>query len=508
MFKTLFGKQIAVLISVIVVAFAIETSMFFFFIGDLVTNDKQTELSYVADQIDTLMNYYVASGQSRIAAVQLEMAIDRTAQLYDSIILMIYADGRLIMPASSRSLRDVLQDVLTHFDMEGGVYKIREERQYARAFSLADGELAMNTGDFFGLFKDTGYPWLNIQKKYTLEISEGQSINYAVSLHAPMPYVQQARYSMLRMVLQAGLVATLISIIIGFFFSRRFTRPLRTINEAARAIANGDFSERINIQSRDEIGALARTFNYMAGELENIETTRRDFIANVSHELRTPITSIKGFVEGIIDGTIPQDRQARYLAIVKDETERLNRLVNNLLDMARIESGEFRLNFVRFDAVEMVRRCIIGLANQIDAKRLSIAANFDREQMYAEGDVDSVERVVYNLLHNAIKFSYADGEIRVRIREDRETLYVSISDDGIGIEEYELTKIWERFYKTDKSRGQDRTGTGLGLSIIRSIIHEHKQKINVYSRLGEGTTFEFTLANAEHMSSLVPTKLP
>ena len=496
MLKTLFSKQITVLISVIIVAFAIETSMFFLFIGDLVTSDKQTELSYVADQIDNIMQYYVTSNQSRIAAAQLEFAIEQTAQLYDSIILLINTDGRLILPASSRSLRGVLQDVLNQFDSEGGSYIIRDERLYSRAFTLADGETAKDTGDFFGLYKDTGYPWLNIQKKYTLQLTDEQLFTYAISLHAPMPYVQQARYSMLRIVLDAGLVATIISIVVGFFFSRRLTRPLRKINEAANVIANGDFSKRIDINSRDEIGVLAGTFNYMASELENIETTRRDFIANVSHELRTPITSIKGFVEGIVDGTIPPQNQARYLAIVKDETDRLTRLVNNLLDMARLESGEFYLQFVRFDIVEMTRRCIIGLANLIEAKNLSVDARFDGEQMFAEGDMDSIERVIYNLLHNAVKFSYNNGVIRVTIREDKGCLYVSVSDDGIGIEEGELTKIWERFYKTDKSRGRDKTGTGLGLSIIRSIIHEHQQKINVYSKLGEGTTFEFTLKSA------------
>ena len=493
MLKTLFSKQIAVLISMIIVAFAIETSMFFFFIGDLVTNDKQAELSYVADQIDNLMRYYASNNQSRIAAVQLEMTVERTAQLYDAIILLIYNDGRIILSTSSRPLRPVLLDVLALYEEEDGGYRIRDDWQYARAFSLADGETLKDIGDFNGLYKNTGYPWLNIQKKYVLEVTDAQPFIYAVSLHAPMPNVQQARYTMLRIILQAGLVATLISIITGFFFSRRIAKPLRKINEAARRIANGDFSKRIETYSRDEIGLLASTFNYMAGELENIEATRREFIANVSHELRTPITSIKGFVEGIIDGTIPDESRTRYLAIVKDETERLNRLVNNLLDMARLESGEYSLNIVVFDVVEMARRCIIGLANQIEAKELSISAQFEMDAMFAEGDIDSIERVIYNLLHNAIKFSYPEGEIRVSIREERDSIYVSISDDGIGIDENELTKIWERFYKTDKSRGQDKAGTGLGLSIIRSIIHEHKQKINVYSKLGVGATFEFTL---------------
>jgi len=508
MFKTLFSKQIAVIISVVITAIAIAALMFFFFIGDLVTSEKQTELSNAADLINNLMNYYASGNQSRMAVVQLEFAIEQTAQMYDSIILVIYSDGRLILPVSSRPLREALENVLAQFDVTDGVYRIRDERQYAKAFQLTDGESFRDTGDFYGLYKDTPYPWLNLQKKYTLETAGDSEFTYAISLHAPMPYVQQARYTMLRIVLEAGIVAMAISILAGFFFSRRLTRPLRKINEAARVIANGDFSERIEINSKDEIGELAGTFNHMAEELENIEATRREFIANVSHELRTPITSIKGFVEGIIDGTIRQENQPRYLSIVKDETERLNRLVNNLLDIASLESGEYRLNIVRFDVVEMIRRCVIGLARLIEAKNLSIDAQFNREQMIAEGDMDSVERVIYNLLHNAIKFSYPDGEIRAAVKEDRDTLYVSISDDGIGIAENELTRIWERFYKSDKSRGQDKSGTGLGLSIIRSIIHEHKQKINAYSRLGEGTTFEFTLKKADVPPAASPVNFP
>ena len=496
MFKTLFSKQITVLISVVTAAFAVASLMFFFFIGEMVTNEKSSELSLAADQVDNLMRYYAVNSQNKLAAAQLNFAVEQIAQINDSIIILIYSDGRIIMSASSRTLRDAYENTFSQFESVNGGYRIADERQYARAFSLDDGAAFSDTGDFFGLYKDTPYPWLSLQKKFSLETAGDNNFTYVISLHAPMPYVQQARYAMLRLVLEAGLIATVIAAVAGFFFSRMLTRPLRKISEAARTIANGDFTERININTRDEIGDLAGTFNYMAGELENTETTRREFIANVSHELRTPLTSIKGFVEGIIDGMIPADKQPRYLAIVKDETERLNRLVNNLLDIARMESGEYRLNIVRFDVVETVRRCVVSMAGFIEEKNLSIATNFEDDRMFAEGDIDGMERVVYNLLHNAIKFSYPDGEIRISISYDRDVLRVSVSDDGVGISETELTKIWERFYKSDKSRGQDKSGTGLGLSIIRNIIRDHKQKINVYSKLGEGTTFEFTLKRA------------
>ncbi|MDR3121583.1 MAG: cell wall metabolism sensor histidine kinase WalK [Clostridiales bacterium] len=496
MFKTIFAKQITVLISVILIAFVVETSVFFVFLSDVVSNEKETELEYVADQLDNFMRYYMANSENRMAATQLRLAIERTAELYDSIIMVIYSDGRLIYPASSGALRDILTNVLAQFTYDGGILRIRDERQYARAFALAEGEVSKDTGDFHGLFRESGYPWLNLQKKFMIESADGLDFVYAISMHAPMPFVQQARLTMIGLVFQAAIAATLISVVIGFFFSRRLTRPIRLINEAARVIANGNFSERIRIESKDEIGQLAGTFNHMVGELENLEVTRREFIANVSHELRTPMTSIKGFVEGILDGTIPRENQDRYLRIVKDETERLNRLVNNLLDIARLESGEYRLNMTRFDVVEVTRRCVISFARLIEEKNLKIEASFDRDEMYAEGDADSIERVIYNLFHNAIKFSNPDGGIRIAVREDRELLSVSVSDDGVGIAEDELTKIWERFYKSDKSRGQDKVGTGLGLSIIRNIIHEHKQKINVFSKLGEGTTFEFTLKKA------------
>ena len=497
MFKTIFSKQIAILVSVVLIAFIIATSTFYFFINDVTTQEKELELENAADSLDIFMRFYMENSTSRSAANQLIYAIERTGEISESIIMLVESNGRLFNMTSSTELSEIRIAIVNQFALRDNFFVLSDVRQYQRAQMLPDGGVVKDIGDFYGLFKDTGYPWLNLQKKYTITLPDGSDFSYIISIHSPIPFLQDARHAMLNIVVNAAMISTLISIIIGFAFSRRLSKPIRKINEAAKVIANGNFSERILINSKDEIGQLAETFNHMVSDLENLEVTRRDFIANVSHELRTPMTSIKGFIEGMLDGTIPVEKQERYLTIVRDETDRLNRLINNLLDIARYESGEYRPNMRVFDIVEVVRRCIISFVQFIEEKNIRIEADFERDKVFVEGDADSIERVIYNLLHNALKFTEKNGNIWIAIQEGRDIVTVSIRDDGIGISEEELSSIWERFYKSDKSRGQDKVGTGLGLSIIRNIIKEHKQKISVSSKLGEGTTFSFTLEKAK-----------
>jgi signal transduction histidine kinase len=297
-------------------------------------------------------------------------------------------------------------------------------------------------------------------------------------------------------------VSIIISIILVYIFSLRLSRPLKKINSAAKHIANGEFNERLNINSEDEIGELARSFNNMAGALQNLENMRRGFIANVSHELRTPMTSIHGFIEGILDGTIPPQRQKEYLVIVRDEIKRLNRLTTDILDLARIEAGEVSVNPVDFNINELIRRCIIKLESFITEKDINIEAKFEEEVMYVKADIDSIERVIINLLHNAIKFVQPGGKIALSTSRIKSKILVCVEDNGIGIDSNEIDLIWERFYKSDKSRSEEKTGTGLGLAIVRNIINDHRQKIWVESQAGKGTRFYFTLdsgSNDENM---------
>jgi signal transduction histidine kinase len=316
-------------------------------------------------------------------------------------------------------------------------------------------------------------------------------------MYTPIPEVNRARKSVFNYFMISVAVSIVVTIILVYIFSLRLTNPLKQMNEAAKIIAGGNFQERLSIKSRDEIGELSASFNQMVTSLKNLEELRRSFIANVSHELRTPMTSIRGFIEGILDGTIPQERQNEYLTIVRDETIRLNRLVNDMLDLARMEAGELKLIYKSFNINELVRRTIIKLETFIAGKDINVDAFFEEEETYVNADKDAIERVIYNLVHNAIKFTDNGGVISIKVSMHKDKVYVSIKDNGVGIDKDDIDFIWDRFHKSDRSRGADKSGTGLGLAIVRNIILEHRQEIKVESTPGEGTEFIFTLERSK-----------
>jgi len=242
--------------------------------------------------------------------------------------------------------------------------------------------------------------------------------------------------------------------------------------------------------------SFQKSFNEMITELENLEKMRRDFIGNVSHELRTPLTSIKGFVDGIIDGVIPPEKHEYYLRIVRDETSRMQDLVNDLLSLAKLQGGEVALEYSIFDINELIRRSVISLQQMFLEKNLEFNALFETERMFVRADLDSIQRVIINLLHNAIKFTPENGVIAAKTYYEKNKVVISIEDSGRGIPKEDLPGIFERFYKTDKSRSEDRTGVGLGLAIVRNIINKHDETIKVESQEGHGTRFIFTLSKA------------
>ena len=300
------------------------------------------------------------------------------------------------------------------------------------------------------------------------------------------------------MFLMAGILAIIIGCVISYIQSRRITKPIKEVNKVVLDIAAGDFSKRISAKS-DEIGQLASSFNYMADCLERHERTRRSFVSDISHELRTPMTSISGFVGGILDGTIPAEKQDEYLRIVYDESVRLTKLANDMLEMTKMQSSEYKLDISEFDINELVRICIIQLEQKIDAKNLEIEAEFENDKMIVLADKDAIKRVIINILDNAVKFSYNNTKIIIKTKNINRNAYVAIGNFGAGMNEDEIDNVFDRFYKTDKSRSEDKKGVGLGLSFAKNIINLHKQKIWVESidaKEGTGvkyTEFTFTL---------------
>ena len=290
------------------------------------------------------------------------------------------------------------------------------------------------------------------------------------------------------------LISITFAIILSYVHSRKLSRPIADINSAVLAIASGNFGKRLEVRTADERGQLASSFNYMAESLEQLDKMRESFISDVSHELRTPMTSISGFVSGILDGTIPPEKHREYLSIVLEESKRLSRMTSDMLEMSKMSSAEYKLDMKKFDICEVVRLAIINLENKIDEKSLELDVDFAHEQINVLADKDSILRVVINLLDNAIKFSYENTKITVSVWCDVSSAYVRVGNFGVGIEQKDLEHIFDRFYKTDKSRGKDKTGAGLGLSMAKNIMKLHNSRIWAESTSAkEGSDVKYTI---------------
>ena len=298
--------------------------------------------------------------------------------------------------------------------------------------------------------------------------------------------------------LAASVAIMVLALVLAFMTSKRMAKPLDDMAIATRKFAHGDFSARVKYDDRtDEVGALVSAFNSMADSLQKSEQRRNDFIANVSHELKTPMTTIAGFADGLLDGTIPKDQQDRYLITIADETRRLSRLVRSMLDLSRMENAGSDLASRReFDLTEVVISTLLSFEARASDKGLDVDLQVPENHINVLGDPDAITRVVYNLMDNAIKFAYPDSMLGVSLWKNDGKAYVSVRDRGESIPEEDLPFIFDRFHKSDRSRSLDRDGVGLGLYLVKRILDAHGEDIAVTSRDGV-TDFVFTLTLAK-----------
>ena len=308
------------------------------------------------------------------------------------------------------------------------------------------------------------------------------------------PYI----LTIFRMFSYASMIGILFALIVAYISTARTTRPLRLMSEAANRYANGDFSYRIPVDEKsgrkaDEVSTLIEAFNSMAQDLDALETSRRSFIANVSHELKTPMTTIGGFIDGILDGTISEDRQEQYLGIVSDEVKRLKRLVEQMLNLSRIESGEVKLNPSEFDISEMIVTTLISFEQMIDSKSIDVRGLETFTQLNIRADRDMIYQVIYNLVDNAVKYTPEGGYIEVRAEDAGSDIVVRVTNSGHGIASDETEKIFERFYKVDKSRSYDAKSAGMGLYLVKMLVELHNGKIKAQSVIDDHTDFIFRL---------------
>lgn len=315
----------------------------------------------------------------------------------------------------------------------------------------------------------------------------------AVVILTPESAIRDQINIMFQIIWISSLLALIASIFIIYYFAQRILiRPLYELDGVADKMTKGDFSQRAVVSSDDEIGHLADSFNVMAQSMENTDKNRREFISNISHELRSPITSIRGFIAGILDGIIPKDKENYYLNVVYEEINRLARLVNDLLDLSAMESGKFSMNITEVDLNDIIRVSIVKFETKINAKKLKVDVTLDAEHQFVAADRDRLIQVVTNLLDNAVKHCPEEGHIEVGTKVKGKKVTVSIYNDGLPIAEEDIKNIWARFYKADRSRTV-KESTGLGLPIVRNILTQLGENVWVENR-ETGVLFQFTLS--------------
>ena len=355
----------------------------------------------------------------------------------------------------------------------------------------AGGTKNYMTGNFFGSFDED-----------VISVCSPITGNYKtrgyVVIHLPMSELTENENQILNIVYITSIIVFMLSLVILIVFDAVVYRPLRKVTEGARQYADGNLKHVIDVDTHDEMGYLAGTMNYMSSELDKAEEYQHSFIANISHDFRSPLTSIKGYLEAILDGTIPPESQNRYLKRVIDETERLTKLTSSMLTLNTIDSKGL-LNRTNFDINRMIKDTAQSFEGQCLEKDITFDLTFEQETQMVYGDFGKIQQVLYNLIDNAIKFSNKGSSIYVSTEQKGEKIYTSVKDTGAGIPKKDINKVFDRFYKSDTSRGKDKKGTGLGLSIVKGIIQSHGENIDVISTEGVGTEFVFSLPNAEEM---------
>lgn len=408
---------------------------------------------------------------SEISLEAVKLQLDALDTYLNATLWIINPSGRMILDSSS-PLDVETEIVIENFDptiTEGSYYTV---------------------GNFFRSFDEE-------MLSVFAPITSDYKVRGYVVIHSSMQSVHDASDNLLNISYIMLVILFLLSLIILIFFTEIVYIPLRRITLATEQYASGNMHYEFSVESEDEMGYLAATLSYMASEIARAEDDQKKFVANVSHDFRSPLTSIKGYLEAMIDGTIPPEMHEKYLTILLNETERLHKLTNSLLTLNNLNTAGIMLNKTDFDINKIIRNVAASFEGTCRAKTIAIELVLTGDEMYVFADVDKIQQVLYNLLDNAIKFSHHNSIIKLETTDKHNKVFVSVKDSGIGIPKDDLKLIWDRFYKSDLSRGKDKKGTGLGLSITKEIIRSHGENINVISTEGVGTEFIFSLPKSD-----------
>ena len=479
MFKTVYSRMLtsvlALVLGLLVILGTVTSLSFRSFYIDEIENRLKRELDDICNIAAT---QYVDVDKRGSAAESFQMAV----RLYDAY-LQIYFNS------------DELGRYSVYNDASGYRWAIAEDTDlsgYARE-ALRTGKETFR----YGLLNDyTGFDTLTVIRPIASDENHPLGV---VFFHYDMTGVNTSIQRSLSSIVTFCIIAIAVAIPLVTILVRGMTNPITKITDVVKDFTRGNFSRRVAVKGKDELSNLGQSFNTMADELNTLEEARRSFVANVSHELRSPLTSMRGFLEAMIDGTIPVDERDGYMEIVLDENRRMTVMVNDLLDLARIESGQYKLNFSTFDINELMRRAVITFEARIKAKRQNITISLPEGSVYVEADSVRINQVLHNLIDNAVKYSPEDGRLSIECRPEKHIVRVLISNTGAGIPADALPHVFDRFYKAEKAHTPSGTsGTGLGLSIAKLIIDQHEQEIRAESENGV-TCFSFTLKRVGRM---------
>ena len=470
--KSSFGRNFLSASLILLLTLILLGSVFQQLTDNYLTDFTFRRLDENADTISRLATSFVTGdGERRDFLINLDMA----SRLSGADIVICNSEGRVVLcsdsPFSCQHLR------------------LQVNQQYLDKVIQAGRDAA--TGMIRGLYDDARYL---VSMPITNE-NTGHAVGIVI-VSVPTATVSALLDRLANYYLCTALIVVLVFIIISAVFMGRQSRPLQEMARAANAFAHGDLDSRVRVEENasEEIQDLTVAFNNMASSLQKSEYRRQEFVANVSHELKTPMTTISGYVDGILDGTIPEAKRDHYLRIVSDETKRLARLVRSMLDISQLQSeegipDEKKMNF---DMGECAGQVLLTFEKKINDKHLEVSVDMPEHPVYTFANPDSITQVIYNLLDNAIKFCPEGGNLGLTIREGGKKVYVSVSNDGDTIPPEELPLVFDRFHKLDKSRSKNRDGWGLGLYIVKTIVCKHGENISVTSRDGK-TEFTFTM---------------
>ncbi len=322
-----------------------------------------------------------------------------------------------------------------------------------------------------------------------------------IIISTPQPVKQILSNQITRISVSSTLIVLILAFMFSYYSAVNIVRPIKIIGNSAKKFATGEFGERVELPKNDgkitELNELAETFNNMASELEHFEEIRNNFVSDVSHELRTPMTTITGFVDGILDGTVPEGKEKEYLQIVHDECRRLTKLVNSFLETTRNLNQRIELDITNFDINRLITQTVVGFESRVDEKNIKVNIELCDDICVVCADKDAIKRVATNLMDNAVKFTPENGEITISLTEKQQDIDISFKNTGKGIPKEEQNLIFERFYKEDKSRSENKSGTGIGLYIVKSLINRHGKSITVESVPDKYTVFRFSLAKGK-----------